>query len=263
MHSNDRKTYIMKTALRDGIVSIPEIAAHFDVSVETIRRDVNSLCAEKKLAKVHGGAVPTNVVTPSRRGHESQKRTVEVVGKTAGECAAELISNGDIVMLDVGEAAQSVARAVKSVKNVTFITNSVPIASILLDKLSAGEYTGRVIMIGGELDGQGRFACSPDAYDEIEKYSADKSFITASAVTSKGVSSFNPYGSGYSAKIMAQSEQSILVTESSKFGKKSLATFAPLSAFSCIITDSEKPIPTDILNSALKSGTEIKAAGAK
>lgn len=263
MNSSDRKAYILKKAQRDGIVSIPEAAAHFDVSVETIRRDVNVLCEQKKLTKVHGGAIPAEV-SPIRRSARENSAKNEVIGAgSVGEYAAEMIRDGEIVMFDVGEAAQSVARAVKNKKNVTFITNSVTIASILLDKREAGDYSGRVILIGGELDAQGRFACSPDAYEEIGKYSADKAFITASAVSSKGVSSFNTYGSGYSAKIMEHSEHSILVTGSEKFGRKSLAIFAPLSRFSCVITDSGRDIPDEILNAAAKSDVEIKVIGTK
>ena len=261
MNSVDRKNYIMKTALHDGIVSIPEIAAHFDVSVETIRRDVNSLCAEKKLTKVHGGAVPTGFgASGGARVRGEAKKAEAVSGKTVGECAAEMIENGNVVMFDVGEAAQAVARAVHGVRNVTFITNSVKIASILLDKYDAGDFTGSIILIGGELEAKGRFSCSPDAYDEVSKYSADKAFITASAVSAKGVASYNTRGSGYSAKIMEYSDTSILVTESEKFGKKSLAAFASLSSFSCVITDGEKPIPADIANAVTRSGAEIKVA---
>ena len=261
MHSADRKNYIMQKASRDGIVSIPELASHFAVSGETIRRDVNSLCGEKKLTKVHGGAVPVSFAAPSKRPRIGSVSS-DFAGKTVGEYAAELIRDGEVVMLDVGGAAQSVAKAVKGVKNVTFITNSVVVASILLEKHSSGDFDGRVIIVGGELDSNG-IACSPEAYDEIGRYSADKAFVTASAVSAGGVSSANTYGSGYSAKIMEQSDKSILVAESEKFGKRALSTFAPIGAFSLVITDSRRVLPVDIGTAAAKAGVEIVTVGAK
>ena len=262
MHSADRKNYIMQKAAKDGIVSIPEVAAHFDVSVETIRRDVNALCVEKKLTKVHGGAVPVSLGVSAGRKSAGSVRTHEIVGRTVAEYAAELITDGEVVMFDVGDMAKEIAKAVCGVKNVTFITNSVTVASILTEKNNNGDFSGRVIMIGGELDSNG-IACSPEVYDEIEKYSADKAFVTASAVSPKGVSSVNTYGSGFSAKIMEQSEKSVLVASSEKFGRKSLATFAPIRDFSCIITDSVKPIPADISAAASKGGVEIIMLGGK
>ena len=255
MTSNDRKKYILKTAESDGIVSIPEVAAHYGVSVETIRRDVNALCAEKKLTKVHGGAVPYK-----KTGGEKTRAAREY---TVGSYAASLIENGDIVMFDSGEAAQEVASEVAGVRGVTFITNSVSVASALMKRHSGGHYSGRIILIGGELDPKYAFSRSPDALGMIAKLRADKAFITASGVTGDGVAADGTYESSFSSAMMAHSKKSYLVCESEKFGREALAHFSPLSAFSAVVTDSLHPVPAEIRAEIEKNGGKITVAGTK
>lgn len=256
MTSGERKKYILKTAAHDGIISIPEIAAHYGVSVETIRRDVNALCNENKLTKVHGGAVP--VKTQSNSGKIAVEETY-----TVGSYAASLIKSGDVVMFDSGEEAQAVAAEVVGVKSVTFITNSVAVASILMKKHSSGDFSGRIILIGGELDPKYSFSRSPDTLNQIAKLRANKAFITASGVTVDGVYSGGTYESSFSAAMMEHSKSSVLVCESEKFGRDSLAKFAPLTAFSSVVTDGRNAIPSEIAKEIEKNGKEFKVVGTK
>ena len=72
--------------------------------------------------------------------------------------ASSMIRDGSVVAFDAGVSIQSVASCVSDVKNVTFVTNSISIASILLNKFHSGEISGRIIFIGGELDIQNRFS---------------------------------------------------------------------------------------------------------
>lgn len=253
MTSGERKKYIMKLAVNDGMVSIPEVAAHYGVSVETIRRDVNSLCAEKKLRKVHGGAVPS----------DGGKKSDGGIDYTIGSYAATLVENGDVVMFDSGEAAQSVASEITGVRGVTLITNSVPVASELMKRHRAGEFSGRIIMIGGELDPKYAFSRSPDTLGQLGRLRADKAFITASGVTGDGVSSDGTYESSFSAAMMEHSKMSVLVCESEKFGRDSLARFASASDFKVIVTDSASPVPDEIRAEVVKKGGNIKVVKAK
>lgn len=254
MTSAERKKYILNTAMREGMVSIPEAAEYFGVSVETIRRDVNVLCNEHRLTKIHGGAVPT----------EKQKKAKATEDtRSPGAYAASLIESGDIVMFDTGEEAQTVAAEVSGVRGVTFITNSVNVASVLMKRHAAGEYSGRIILIGGELDPKFSFSRSPDALTQIAKLRATKAFITASGVTGDGVSSDGTYESSFSAAMIEHSKKAILICTSEKIGRDSLAKFAPLSAFSCIITDNKNPISEKMLSEVEKNGVEIKTVGIK
>lgn len=256
MASAERKKYILKLAARDGIVSIPAIAEHYNVSVETIRRDVNSLCEEKKLTKVHGGAVPVKHENGVHNSDDSDDTTV-------GAYCAGLIGDGEIVMFDSGSAAQAVAADVSGVRGVTFITNSVPVAVILMKKHSSGDFSGRIILIGGELDPKLSFSRSPDAFDQIGRLSADKAFITASGVTSDGASSDGTYEGSFSAKIMEHSKTNILVCDSGIMGKPALAKFASLNDFDYIVCDNRQTVPSDIVECVKKKGHILRVAAVK
>lgn len=256
MSSDERRKFIMKTAEHDGMVSIPDVAARFGVSVETIRRDVNALCSEKKLSKVHGGAVAYRKTDDSKEHPSGKKETI-------GTYAASLIESGDVVMFDSGDAARAVAAEVRGVRGVTFITNSVTVASELMKRHLAGHYSGRIILIGGELDPKYAFSRSPDTLKQIAKLRADKAFITASGVTGEGVSADGTYESSFSAAMMEHSERSYLVCESVKFGHGSLAFFSPLSAFAEVVTDPLHKIPADIVAEIEKNGGKIEVTGTK
>lgn len=258
MTSGERKKYILKTAAADGMVSIPAVATHFGVSVETIRRDVNALVEDKKLEKVHGGAVPKKKAM--KKSHDTQ--TPHITEKEAkaevGACAAKLIANGDVVILDGSEPVQNLANFVDGLLDVTFITNSVDVALVLSDRCEKGAFTGRVILIGGEVNCHTKFTCTAGAVEQLSKYHADKAFISATAVSADGASVYDTGESSFLSKIMDRAACSILVAESAKFGKNSLYNFSRLDDFDYIITDGMKKLPHEITDRLNKCDTVLK-----
>ena len=133
MSSEQRQSYILKIAKEKSFVSIAEVSAKLDISIETVRRDINKLCEYGLVKKVRGGAAP--VKFPSRkdadyllriRSNQQAKLTIAVE-------AADMIRDGQVVAFDCGVSIQSIAYCVSDVKNVTLVTNSIPVATILLD----------------------------------------------------------------------------------------------------------------------------------
>jgi len=253
----------METALRSGSVSIPDTARRFNVSVETIRRDINMLCTENKLHKIHGGAVPVKRALRRDYDYLSRIHQYQQAKTTIGVEAARLISNGDVVILDCGVSIQSIAHSLANLQDVTFITNSVPTASILLEKHAVGDITGRIILIGGEVNCRNRFASGTSAIAALDSYYADKAFISCTAVSADAVSTYDVDESYYSAHLMKRASMSVLVAESDKFGKNSVYRFAQPTDFAKIITDSENALSENIIETIKKSQTELITAVAR
>lgn len=236
----------MTLATRDGSVSIPDTARQLGVSIETIRRDINRLCAENKLSKVYGGAVPVKRALRRDIDYYSRVERNRQAKTMIGAAAAHLVKNGDVVMLDCGVSVQSIALAFTNLRDVTFITNSVPTASNLLEKHSMGDIDGRIILIGGEMNCRNRFASGTAALETLDRYYADIAFISCTSVSADAVSSYDIDESLYSAALMRRASTSVLIAESEKFGKNSVCRFAGLADFAKIITDPENPVPDDI-----------------
>jgi DeoR/GlpR family transcriptional regulator of sugar metabolism len=135
------------------------------------------------------------------------------------------------------------------VHNVTFIVNSVPVMSVLLNKFASGEIDGRAILIGGEMDVHNRFTKGAMAVETLERYSADIAFISCTAVSAQSVSGYTLDEGAYSARLMQRAVRSVLVAESNKLGKTSLYAFARPGDFSCMITDDTNHMPDNLKNS--------------
>ena len=257
MRTEERQKYILNVAKSDGFVSISKVAEHLSISVETVRRDINKLCKENQLRKAHGGAVPVKV--PVRKDadylmrlHSNQQEKIAI-----GAEAALLIRDGSVVALDCGVSIQAMTKCISGVRNVTFVTNAIPTASILLDKIESGEITGHVILIGGELEANNRFSMGAYVNETLKRYHFDIAFVSCTALSADGASLYTLSECAYSAQMMAQSATSVLLAESIKLGKNSVCTFAKLTEFERIITDSKNEIPPDIEKAIENSNTKL------
>jgi len=260
MRTEERLDYIMKIAMRDGFVSIGDTANALTVSIETIRRDINKLCEENKLRKVRGGASPVKL--PMRRSDDlgQRKNRSRPAHLAIGKTAAQLITDGKVVLLDSGAAVQAIAASVTNVRDVTFITGSVPIMSILLDKFAAEEITGRLVILGGEVSLQNRSAVYTATVDALKQYCADIAFLSCTAASNSGVYTYDLHESSYSKQMLQCTSYSVLVVESEKLGTNSVHRFGELTDFSHIISDTASRFPKDMLSTIEESHIALTLA---
>lgn len=257
MHTYERQQYILRIAQQEGFVSIPKTANKLGVSVETIRRDINLLCKNQLLKKVYGGAKPTKM--PVQRDAAFAKRILQnQQGKiTIAAAAAAMIRNSSVVVFGGGVSTLALVNQIRNVQDVTFVTTSIRLANILLDKLEQGEITGKVIIIGGTVEPTSRTTIfSPAAMNELETYHFDTCFVSCTALSAEAVtdSAESSYGI---RRMLRQSSQRILLVDSEKPGKTSLYTFAKPTDFDYIVTDDEVPFPSDIRKALEGTNTEL------
>ncbi len=245
-----RHQAILDLVNKNEMVQVAELVGTFDVSEVTIRRDLDVLERKGLLRRVHGGAVGN-----SRRSYEppfmlrSTKCTEEK--KRIGKAAADLIQNGDSVMLDVGTTTLEVAYNLYDRQNLTVITPCFQIAAFLV------EHPGiRLILTGGilrrgELSLIGRLA-----ERAIQDFNVDKLFMGAGGIDADiGFTEFNMEDTLVKQAMLRSAKDITVVADSSKFGKIALNAIAPLSSANRIITD--KNLSPALANKIEQAGIEL------
>lgn len=261
----ERQRFIEEWAKSHGEVPICTLAKELNVSVESIRRDINLLCERNILKKVHGGAVPLKKML-REDAYEIRRMANREIKQALGICAAKMIEDNDICFFSSGSTIEFVAEAVQDVHNVTFITNSLQTANILQKKNICGDFTGEIIVIGGRLNPSERFMYGPVSYEQMEELYVNKAFISASAISCEGLMSTVIEEGHIAGYFFAKSPQRIVIAEGEKLGRESIYRFAPLDGVNCLITDKnvfsvENPQNRklkELKDRLAKSGAEIK-----
>lgn len=228
----ERKQTILARLSTEGKVQVHALAEMFQVSTETIRRDLDRLEKEGRLRKVYGGAVQTRSerIEPTfikrAQMHPGEKRAI-------GQTAAALIGEGETVLLDNGTTTLEIMRALKERADVTVITSSVPILACALEG-----FQGKVIFAGGDVNLGIQAATGAIAHQLLEQFKVNKAFISAGGISlSDGITEYNLEEALLSRKMMQRTEESILVADHSKFGVTTFAQIAPIEHISMIVTD--------------------------
>jgi len=236
MLSEERRTRIVHLIRQNGKVQVKDLGKEFQISEVTIRNDLKELENRGLVQRVHGGALPpdTVIVEPSLqeriRSHAEEKRRI-------GAAAAELIEDGDSIILDSGSTTLEIAKRLKGKKNLKVITNGVYIAMELL-----GVQGVQLILLGGLLRENSFSVVGHFAESMLEHLSADKLFIAADGCDIEfGLSTPNLEESRVNQVMARIARQKILVADSSKFGKRSLSRIVSLLEMDKVITDIALP----------------------
>ncbi|MBQ6947693.1 MAG: DeoR/GlpR transcriptional regulator [Clostridia bacterium] len=247
MLTNARQKMIESIALRDGEVIISKVAKELGVSIETIRRDINVMCEQNLLVKVHGGAVPAQIPI-SEASYRQRKKSNSAVKSRIGKAAATLIKSNAVVAISTGSTMEAVAAQIKGVHNVCALTNSLPVGQILTDLQERGDFDGKTILFGGELHPTEHLTFGSAVCDQIQKYYADIAFIGAAAVCEQGLMSTGTEEGNVAAELIGCAAKVVLVIESKKLGKRSVYRFASPEQIHAIITDDETPISEEMMH---------------
>ena len=211
--------------------SVQELCTAFKVSESTIRRDLRELEARNLLKRAHGGAVYIDSVKfePTFREKEDRYREEK---RNIAKKAAELIQEGDSLIIDSGTTTHYLADELIKFHSLTVVTNSI----LLTQKLS--EHQGvEVISTGGLLRKNTMALVGPVAEEVLNKFHADKVFIGTNGVDSKyGLTTPDIVEAAVKHKMMAAADQVILLADHSKIGSISFAKFGSLSDIDICIT---------------------------
>lgn len=250
MLSRQRHQVILELIERQGSVTVADLCQYFSVSDMTIRRDLAELERSGLIRRVYGGAISTRGRSyeppfPSRlEAHRAEKERI-------GQVAASLIRDGDSIALDVGTTTLEVARHLQGKHNLTIITNSLHIASVLANKSDI-----RLIITGGIVRANEMSMTGHLAEHAFRDFYVDKLFLGIGGIHFEaGLTEFNLEDALVKRSMLSIAKERILVADASKFGQVAFAAVAPLSAIDKIITDSS--IDPDILRELREKNIEV------
>jgi len=252
MAMNIRQSEILDIARAEGRVGVEDLAQRFDVTLQTIRRDLAELAEAGFLDRVHGGAVArTGVVNI---GYEQRRRMNEdAKAAIARACAAEIPDNSSLI-LNLGTTTEAVARELLHHKNITVVTNNMNVANILLANPGC-----EIMVAGGALRRSDGGLVGELTTQFFEQFKVDYAVIGVSALDRDGdLLDFDLAEVRVSKAIIQRSRRCFLVADHSKLDRSAPARLASLSEITTFFTD--QPLPGELMRKCEAWGTGVHLA---
>lgn len=231
----DRQAEILNAARVKGRVIVEDLATAFDVTPQTIRRDLNELCDRGLLSRVHGGAVPANSI--SNIGY-AQRRAIASEGKEIiGRHAASLIPESCSVILNIGTTTEHVARYLYDHRNLVVISNNINVINIL-----SGSPQKELILAGGLVRQSDGGIVGEAAVEFMRGFKVDYAVVGASALDLDGdVLDFDYREVSVARAIIENARRTILVADATKFDRTAPVRVCGIDAVDIFVTDSAPP----------------------
>ena len=226
-----RQQEIAEIARSNGRVTVDELVDRFDVTPQTIRKDLNELCEGRILSRVHGGAVISSGVT--NVGYE-QRQVIAAEEKAGiGLMCAEQIPNGTSLFINLGTTTEAVARALVHHRDLLVITNNLNVTNILINNP-----TCEVIIAGGVLRRADSGIIGEATVDFINQFKVDCAVIGSSAIDADGsLLDFDYREVRVAQAILKNARHSYLVADKSKMERTAPARIGHISLVSDFFTD--------------------------
>jgi DeoR family glycerol-3-phosphate regulon repressor len=245
-----RQPDILDIARNEGKVTVENLAERFNVTVQTIRRDLTELAEAGKLERVHGGAIlpsgVSNIGYAERRGLNQAAKTA-----IARRCAREIPEDAS-AFLNIGTSTEAVARELLGHRNLMIVTNNMNVANIL-----AANPDCQVMVTGGVLRRSDGGLVGNLATQTTQQFKFDVAVIGCSALDEDGdLLDFDIQEVGVSQTIIRQARRTFLVSDHSKFQRSAPARICSLSEIDTFFTD--RPVSPALAKKCADWGTRIE-----
>lgn len=234
MYPEERQHAIAAKVIAQGRASVTELAQAYDVTTETVRRDLAVLDRAGVLRRVHGGAVPTralHLVEPSVDEREATRaRHKHAIAHAAVEY---LPRSGATVLFDAGTTTSRLAALLPSDRDLLAVTNSIPIAARLAGSVS-------LQMLGGRVRGLTQACVGEQAVSTLDSLRIDVAFLGANGISLRhGLSTPDPDEAAVKRAMVKCANFVVVLADSSKIGREEFVSFAPIESVDVLVTDSE------------------------
>lgn len=255
-----RADYILHELARAGKVTVDQLSARLSVDASTIRRDLEKLERQKLLKRVHGGAVPLDLLTHTVYAYnltfqENSNRQVEEKASIA-LAAAQMIQPGDSIVISPGTSTTQLARAIRQlqIQSLTVVTSAVNIALEL-----AGLPGVHLIVTGGLLLPDFFALVGPMAEQSLREMYFDKAFIGVTGLSpEQGLTGPNQLEALTFRIMIERARQTVVLADHTKLGRVALWRIAPVSAVHTLISD--QAAPPAILQAVKAQGVNVVVA---
>ena len=251
IQNHERRGRLLDLIRVRGFAALEELVRELGVSESTIRRDLDALEEQGAAKRTHGGVLyaggmPRLAEFDERQpSHWAAKRAIAVK-------AAEVITDGETVLLDGGTTTYEVARLLVG-RSLQVVTNSLPVANLF-----ASESRTDLVLLGGYVSPRTGVCLGPYANELLGRLHVTTTILSAAGIADEGL--FNAH------LLLAETEQAMLraagrvvvVADSSKFGQKSLTLVSPLDAIDVVVSDNG--LPDDWRQKIAAAGSQLIVA---
>ena len=229
----ERRQKIVEFIQKDRRVYVANLSQLFDVTEETIRRDLEKLESENLLTRTYGGAV-LNQHTNEDLPFPKRKSTNRELKQKIALKAVDLINDGDTIMMDTSSTCLELLEALQCKRDLTIITNSIKIP------YDFAHLNFNIISTGGVLRSHSLALVGPIAHDTLQKYYVDMAVMSCKGISlDKGVMESNEPESELKKSMLNQAEKFILLADHTKFNKTAFIKFCSLRSVDYIVTDTK------------------------
>ncbi|MBX3099809.1 MAG: DeoR/GlpR transcriptional regulator [Salinibacterium sp.] len=232
MYAPERHQRILETARALGRVDVAGLARDMSVTPETVRRDLTALERRGVLRRVHGGAIPVE-----RLGIEPGIADREVHAASQKEriarAALDELPDGGSIILDAGTTTVRLAELLPTDRELTVVTHSIPVASILISRPNVSLH-----LLGGVVRGRTLAAVGDWTQSQIASVFVDVAFMGTNGISvERGLTTPDLAEASVKRALIDAARRTVVLADHSKFGREDFARVAPLSDIDTVITD--------------------------
>ena len=246
---NKRQHDILSLAETEGYVGVENLAETFEVTQQTIRRDINNLCDQELLTRTHGGAFYSSGVR--NFAYKSRKSLASDEKKEIADAVAAIIPDNSSIVINIGTTTEQVAESLLSHQGLKVITNNINIVNIFAQSNNA-----EVWLAGGKVRNLDSAVIGKNTADFIKQFKVDYAVVGVSAIDNDGsLIDFDSEEVLVSRAIFKHCRKLILVADNFKFERTAPMLIGNISEIDTLVTNIQ-PSP-EIINICNKNNVEI------
>ena len=255
MYAEERQQAMAHLISRRGRLSVVQLADQFEVTTETVRRDLSTLDRMGLVRRVHGGAVPAGSLTVIESGIGERDQSNTQAKEAIANAAVSLLPPPDsVVVIDAGSTTARFAAALPRDHRLTVITHAVPVATRL-----AGLPQIELHLLPGKVRPTTHAAVGAETVAALADLRADVAFIATNGLTvGHGLTTPDSDEAASKRAMIACARKTVVLADSTKLGVETAVRFATLDSLDVLVTDSDvEPADRRALESA---GIEVVVA---
>lgn len=232
MYAPERHQAILDVARTRGRVEVAGLARDLAVTPETVRRDLTALERRGVLRRVHGGAIPVERLGIELGVHDRETHSADEKERIA-RAALDEVPDGGSIILDAGTTTVRLAELLPLDRELTVVTHSIPVASVLVDRSNITLH-----LLGGIIRVRTFAAVGEWTKSQISDVFADVAFMGTNGLSvERGLTTPDLAESTVKRALINAARRTVVLADHTKFGREDFAKVAPLSAIDTIITD--------------------------
>ena len=249
-----RRAEMLRLVKQLGQITVTEMSARFEVSLDTIRRDLDTLADQGLISRTHGGAMPIEGMASADLPFEQRIRAHQVEKTNIGRAAVRLISSGETLIVNGGSTALAFAASLGDLQRLTIVTNNLCLRAAIPSSAVSSLY-----LLGGEICSGAHVTLGPVGFVGTRQIIADTAVIGIGGITEDGVSTSQIEEATMMAGMIAAARRTIVIADKTKFDRLGFAVVAPLDQLDVLVTDEEPPSELKVALEA--AGVRIVVAG--